>query len=142
MIVPVSLADAEVRRQQITLEIQGIQAELGDKQRTDETGRRLTAQEYWAWKKRAQHDLNQKLDELRTLKAWIKEQRTPYEEAARAPMDEQSEALVERLADLYRIMVDLRNEDVDFDPGELDKIEAAGRTLRSLGRLPLSARVD
>jgi hypothetical protein len=132
MTAPASLADAEDRRQQITLEIQGIQAQLGDKQRTDETGRRLNAQEYWAWKKRAQHALNQKLDELRSLKNWIKEHR-PSEEAIRVPIDAQSAGLARHLVGLCEILTNLRNEEVDFDPEEINKIEAAQKMLDDLG---------
>ena len=67
--------DAESRRQELTLEIQGIQAQLGDKLRTDDNGVRLKPSDYWAWKKKAQHALNQKLGELREIKASLREQR-------------------------------------------------------------------
>jgi hypothetical protein len=125
MPTPVSLADAEERRQQITLEIQGIQAQLGDKQRTDESGRRLDAQEYWAWKKRAQHALNQKLDELRTLKAWIKEHRP-------SSYDMRDPGVAEHLENLCGILDNLRIEEVELDPHELEKLEAAKRCLRMI----------
>ena len=124
MPTPVSLADAEERRQQITLEIQGIQAQLGDKQRTDESGRRLDAQEYWTWKKRAQHALNQKLDELRTLKAWIKEHRP-------SSYDTRNPSMADHLENLCGILENLRGEEVDLDPQELEKLEAAKQALQS-----------
>lgn len=134
---PSSLTEAEEQRQRITLEIQGIQAQLGDKQRTDETGNRLEASEYWAWKKRAQHALNQKLDELRTLKAWIKEHRpSSYDEVMRSPVESQIDGIVVHLANLCGILLNLKNEDVDFDQDELVKIEMAQRTLVLLGRDP------
>jgi len=65
--------EAEAFRQELTLEVQNIQAQLGDKQRTDDDGRRLTSAEYWTWKKKAQHALNQKLAELREVKKWMRE---------------------------------------------------------------------
>jgi len=68
-----TLEEAEEFRQELTLEVQNIQAQLGDKQRTDDDGHRLTSTEYWAWKKKAQHALNQKLSELREVKKWMRE---------------------------------------------------------------------
>jgi hypothetical protein len=68
-----TLEEAEALRQELTLEVQNIQAQLGDKQRTDDEGRRLTSSEYWAWKKKAQHALNQKLSELREVKKSMRE---------------------------------------------------------------------
>lgn len=131
MSIPASLADAEERRQQLTLEIQGIQAQLGDKQRTDESGRRLEAQEYWTWKKRAQHALNQKLDELRQLKAWIKENRPPLADGVQRSAENPEAVLA--LRELYVILKNLQAEDVDLDPHELNKIDAAGLLLDRLG---------
>lgn len=143
MPTPTSLADAEDRRQQITLEIQGIQAQLGDKQRTDESGRRLDTQEYWTWKKRAQHALNQKLDELRTLKAWIKEHRpsSSYDAVMRAPVNNQVDEIINHLENLYALLIRLKAEDVDFDAPELDRIEAARCLLMQL-RPAVATRVD
>jgi hypothetical protein len=132
MPTPTELADAEVRRQQLTLEIQGIQAQLGDKQRTDEQGRRLTAQEYWSWKKRAQHALNQKLDELRALKSWLKEHRATSFDEARKQAQSTSVDTAVHLENLLSILRDLKNEDVDFDLDELNKMEAAQRALDRL----------
>jgi len=130
MPTPVSLADAEERRQQITLEIQGIQAQLGDKQRTDGSGRRLDAQEYWTWKKHAQHALNQKLNELRSLKAWIKERRpSSYDGTA---IEDAASGVISHLKNLCEILHDLKEQDVDFDADELQKIEAARLTLRQI----------
>lgn len=118
----ITLADAEERRQQLTLEIQGIQAQLGDRQRTDDQGRRLSSNEYWAWKKRAQHALNQKLDELRLVKSWIRENQreTPAVELAR------------HIGVLCQLFDELKTEDVEFDLDELDKIDAAKRAAESV----------
>jgi len=72
---PTTLEEAEQLRKQLTLDVQSIQAQLGDRQRTDESGVRLSGTGYWAWKKKAQYVLNQKLDDLRTVKAWIRTNR-------------------------------------------------------------------
>ena len=72
---PTSLADAESRRGVLALEVQTIQAQLGEKSRTDISGKRLTNDEYWEWKRRARHSLNQKLVELRLVNTWIKNNR-------------------------------------------------------------------
>jgi len=73
-----TLEEAEQLRQELTLEVQSIQAQLGDKQRTDDEGNRLSPNEYWGWKKRATHALNQKLDHLRELKQWMREKQKSH----------------------------------------------------------------
>lgn len=76
-IEPTSMADAEERRRLLTLDIQSIQAQLGDRQKKNDKGVRLSPEEYWKWKPTAQHAMNKMLAELRYLKLWIKENRTP-----------------------------------------------------------------
>ena len=66
---------AEKQRQDITLEIQEIQTQLGNKQKTNEKGKRLSPNEYWAWKTTTQEELNTKLGQLRTLKTKTRELR-------------------------------------------------------------------
>lgn len=130
MTTPTSADDAEQRRQQLTLEIQGIQAQLGDRQRADEQGRRLNSQEYWAWKRRAAHALNQKLDELRSIKAMIQDRRasavTPL-----VPAGDLQEALV-HLAELYAIVTDPVRAAPALEPQALVRVSAAGVALRRL----------
>jgi len=126
---PRTLADAEEQRLQITLEIQGLQAQLGDRQRSDEAGRRLSPREYWNWKGLAQQELNQKLDELRIVKAWIRDHRPPHV----GPLSPDTFTVVSHLESLYRILETLRKEDVELDSDELAKIEAARMTLAALG---------
>lgn len=116
-----TLAEAEERRQQLTLEVQGIQAQLGDRQRTDESGRRLTSNEYWAWKKKAQYALNQKLDELRSIKNWIRDLKAPAEEG-----------LARHVEDLCQMCDTLKSEGVDFDAAEWSKVESARAALSRL----------
>ena len=116
---PKDLAEAEQLRQELTLDIQRIQAQLGDRQRTDEQGRRLSTKEYWAWKKRAQYVLNEKLVELRSLKAWIRRNEHPTKEDASF-----------HLTKMVDILVTLQNEDVEFSPTERSAIEEAHRFLQ------------
>ena len=72
---PISLEEGEARRIQLTQDVEGIEAQLGDRNRTDETGNRMSSAQYWAWRKKAQHSLRQKLGELRVLKSWLRTKR-------------------------------------------------------------------
>jgi hypothetical protein len=129
--LPDSLESAEIRRKQLTLDVQSIQAQLGDKQRTDEDGNRLSSKEYWAWKKRAQHALNQKLDELRAVKHWIREKKrslvTPIEDVSGTVTVEEA---VGHLRQLHRMLTKLQEEGVEFSADEFTQIDAAGHVLR------------
>ena len=105
------------------LEIQSIQSQLGDKQRADKDGRRLDPHEYWAWRRHAVHALNLKLDESRSIKAWIRVNRTPTE-AVSAPV---------HIHRLYKILCVLVAEDVELEAAELAQMEAAASFLRVVG---------
>lgn len=72
---PGSLADGEALRIRLTREIESIQSQLGDRDRTDENGDRLSSSQYWEWRKKAQHSLHLKLTELRGLKQWLRKKR-------------------------------------------------------------------
>jgi hypothetical protein len=132
--IPKSLDEAETLRAQLTNDVQSIQAQLGDKQRTDEEGRRLTSKEYWAWKKRAQHALNQKLDELRFIKNWIRERRHAMTAVGiRVDHPPPVEEALGHLRALCTLLDSLRLEDVDFDPEETTQIDAAREFLVRVG---------
>jgi hypothetical protein len=120
---PTSLEQALEQRQALMLEIQSIQSQLGDRQRTDKDGGRLTAEDYWAWRRQAVHALNLKLDEARSIKAWIRNNRG-------APDGVSAPIHVHRL---YRILCVLKTEDVDLDSAELNQMTAAAAFLRQLG---------
>jgi len=132
--LPTCIEDAESRRAQLTRDVQEIQAQLGDKQRTDSDGRRLTSAQYWDWKKRAQHRLNQKLAELRAIKQWIRD----YRRLSAPPLEPATvdQNLGEHLGRLVIILDRLKEEDVDFDREETIQIEAARACLRRLGASP------
>lgn len=119
---PESLQEAELQRQSLTLEIQDIQAQLGDKQRTNAQGRRLSAQEYWTWNRQAQHALTRKLNQLREVKAWLRAQRP-------VPGESDPPDLAKHLQQLCNILVTLSNEGVDLDIDELKALRAAQAAL-------------
>jgi hypothetical protein len=123
---PTDLSQAEGLRAQLTKDVQGIQAQLGDRERTDDNGKRLTPKEYWAWKKRAQHALNQKLDHLRSVKSWLRAQRKALSlQNEEVPEDS---ALL-HLKNLCDIVAVLEGDDVDFEDKEKSQIDAANTFL-------------
>lgn len=119
---PADLEEADQRRRDLTLDIQSIQQQLGDKQRTDENGNRLSQKCYWAWRKKAQFVLNQKLDELRFIKAWLKKNRPSLN-----PFTHQQ--ALDHLSSLISILDDLRDDEA-LEPDELTILEAAEAFLR------------
>jgi hypothetical protein len=129
--LPTSLDEAEERRAQLTLDVQSIQAQLGDKQRTDENGKRLTSKEYWAWKKRAQHALNQRLNELRAVKQWIRDKKRGLSvPALEIDAGASLEEAVGHVHQLALILSKLDDEEVEFSKEERIQIDAAGHFLR------------
>jgi hypothetical protein len=71
---PESVEEAEEWRNEIVAEIQAIQAQLGDHGISrDGNGYRMTLAEFEQWRNRAKWALRHKTDELRKVKAWIKE---------------------------------------------------------------------
>ena len=65
---PQTIEEAEERRQKLTLDIQVIQAQLGEKHKTDSEGQKLDRVQYQEWRTKTRHDLNMKLSELRAAK--------------------------------------------------------------------------
>jgi hypothetical protein len=132
---PESLHEAEERRSQLTLDVQNIQAQLGDKQRADENGNRLASNEYWAWKKKAQRVLNQRLVELRMIKEWIRKTKkrlsAPVIEVSKETHLEES---VGHLRQVHAVLVSLQGEEVDFSEEERIQIDAAGYFLRRVSQ--------
>lgn len=119
---PTDLESAEEMRKQLTLDVQTIQTQLGDKQRTDDNGDRLSAREYWTWKKKAQHALNQKLNELRSVKQWIQERRRSSSsegESLSATM------AITHLANLLSVIGTLQDEGVTLYGEEKAKVASA-----------------
>ena len=92
---------------------------MGDKQRTDKEGFRLSRQDYWSWKKRAQFQLNAKLAILRSLKIWIKENR-PHQ-----TVDEQA---LKHLRELLDVLAD-----IELEAEELDLYNSACSFVKRVG---------
>jgi hypothetical protein len=115
---PTTLEEAEQLRQELTLDVQSIQAQLGDRQRTDDDGNRLSTADYWQWKKKAQHALNQKLGHLREVKAWIREQRNSSYPSVREAVGH-----VESLCSLVEALSSYG--ELSFENSEQKQIDAA-----------------
>ena len=69
---PVSVGEGEQRSTALLKEIETIQVQLGDHNRTNTDGVRLTQGEYWEWRKKANRARMMKLWEYRQIKAWMK----------------------------------------------------------------------
>lgn len=109
------LEAAEEARQALTLEVQSLQAQLGDKQRSDENGNRLSSQKYWAWKRETQQELNHKLDQLREAKTTVRN--------LRSAIPRQMTNSVEIISNLLGILDTI--DEADFSDKEKFKIMVA-----------------
>lgn len=121
---PTSIGDADLRRQALIGEIQTIQAQLGDRHRTDKQGRRLPSHEYWDWSRKARYSLNLRLEELRSIKDWIKSRRPP---------DIQGNISELHLKNLYLIAREAMDDGVEFNELEQQTIISAGEFLLQNG---------
>lgn len=130
---PETLDEAEERRRELTFDVQNIQSQLGDKNRTDKNGKPLSSKQYWAWKKKAQHMLNLKLDELRFIKKWIQKHRFDIEhpkvEVLNAPVIEDA---LGHLSSVCGVLESL-GEEVDLEAEERERLDAARAFLRRAG---------
>lgn len=72
---PVSMEEAQSRRQSAATEVANIQAQLGNNG-MDENGYTMSYPDYQDWKRRAKYALSYKMKELRRLNTWIKEYRS------------------------------------------------------------------
>lgn len=70
-----SIKDVDERRKALVDKIQNLHTELGDKDRRDKQGHRLSSKEYFSWKKTTQGELNESLRELREINSQIRELR-------------------------------------------------------------------
>lgn len=103
---PASLEDAEHLQAEIMSEIQMIQAQLSDRDRTDEHGRRVTGIAYFQWRKKATFALAKKLDEYRRLKQWIKERRRQTNAVESISLKQKPRNVVELVAALTKALKD------------------------------------
>lgn len=125
--MPANLEDAERRRNALTLEVQDLQTQLGEKVRLGADGRRLSHTQYWLWRDDAQRQLTNKLNELRELKTWIRSQPRPI-------ADPTNETL-RHLTILHRLITQLAADGVHLDGLEVAIMRDAGEHLRRAGVL-------
>jgi hypothetical protein len=78
---PASLEEAERRRVDLANEINDINAQLGDRNRTI-LGERVAEKDYWAWRTKAVNAKRYREAELSLLKLWLKEHRVTESIAA------------------------------------------------------------
>lgn len=80
---PADLADCEARMADLHRDIQQIEVQLGDHNRLNAAGERMTHAEWNTWRISAKIARNRKLDEYRWLKAWRTAERNRQHEASR-----------------------------------------------------------
>lgn len=101
---PESLERAEIQLEETTNDIQRIQAQLSDRDKTDASGRRVSVIEFHQWRKKATYALAARLREQRRLKRWIQEHRRIAHEAQ--TRTDRPRNVVELVAALARAMKD------------------------------------
>lgn len=100
---PSSIAEAESWIVQLGTDIETIQFQLGDKNRTNDDGERLSDHEYFEWQKRARGALLYKKDQHRKLKLWVKERRQAEQaEALGRTEDDDALGLLLKVYGLHR----------------------------------------
>lgn len=120
---PEDLDEAEHRRDLLVMEIQSIQTQLGSKNRTDGSGRRLKYREFADWRNRANHSHTIKSAELRFINRWIKQRRQANFEG-RARQLKEAGALT-HVRRMHKLLSQLLSEGVEFTPTELKQIKEA-----------------
>ena len=73
--LPNSCEELEALRSDIIDDKERIQADLGDRNRTNPDGSRMSEYEYWGWRKRALNALNAHNSALRDVNVALKEAR-------------------------------------------------------------------
>lgn len=76
---PTDIQDGERRKLKLLEELNDIQRQLGDRNRTGADGQRMDDDVYWTWRKHAVAALNFKHAEVRRINAWLKERRNAAE---------------------------------------------------------------
>lgn len=124
---PASIDEAEERYLRTVEETQKIDAQLSQKNRSDEFGQRLVGNEYHQWRARAVFARQKLTAEARLLKAWVKRKRheaSALRAGVLAPDDPKALLLAAR--DLIKKLAD---EGVDIDADEWALIETIERYL-------------
>ena len=72
-VAPADLRSAKSEYEEQLEVMQDIHAQLGDLNKSDRDGRRLTHNEYWDWRQKAKIKLRYVVSRVRFLKEWIRE---------------------------------------------------------------------
>jgi hypothetical protein len=127
---PTSLQTAEAWADELAAEIGMIQAQLANKDHTDEDGRRLNGHEYHQWRGRAVWALQKKTIAKRRLNRWITEQKqavAAIEDGVEAPKN-----VVELVGALAAALKDSIGWE-DLTPHERALVNTANAWIRTKG---------
>lgn len=126
------VTDLEEAYQKAVGEVQGLQAQLGDRNRTNGEGNRLSDHEYHAWRSRANVALRHMLERQRGLKEALKTARRRFNpDTMLATELKTPEALIHAaLATLRKL-----SGEVEMEPEEQRVIDALDVYLRTHGRV-------
>lgn len=116
---PKSISEAEERILTTTYNVQNIESQLSDRNRTAVGGVRLDTKAYFAWRAKTITALKFQTAELRSLKTWLKATRTAQTLAAQKIDPANPKTLIAAGA---RLLQRLQAE-VDLDPDEAAVVE-------------------
>jgi hypothetical protein len=122
---PKTLQEAEARKVQLVTDIASIQAQLSDRDRLVD-GHRLTDQAWYAWRKRAIDANIFKLDELRRLKAWIRNYHRDFKKPHGDSDEFDLESLRRNASKHFHRLLDA----IDANNDELKELREENRLLR------------
>lgn len=72
-VAPQTREEADRRRDELVIAIQDMQQQMANRNKLGPDGRRLEEHEYWSWRNKARIAHLARLEELRRIKAWIRE---------------------------------------------------------------------
>lgn len=119
---PISIEDAENQILALLVDINEIEAQLGDRDKKDSTGSRLWGEDYWSWRTKANSARVAKINHRAKLKKWIKDQRQNVREnMAEEAKSSGLQGLIVATTDLLH---KLASEGVEFTDQEQGLIDA------------------
>lgn len=124
--MPQTLDEALNEKAKLVVEIQDIQVQLGNRNRTNEQGERLEGKTYWEWRNKATWALAQKQKRVAALKAFIRE------ESKKKTQDKSSD--LSMLQKAYKLLEFIKNED-GLHEAEEPTVKEIGDYLRDRGAL-------
>lgn len=112
---PTSLEDALTRHRALVYDINVIQMQLGDESRRERMGGEFTS-----WKMKAMGARLNKVDEILYLKDWVKARRAALQAGIQADRSDPTSLI----AAARNVLLNLKRDNVDFDPEELAVLDA------------------